>query len=144
MTMVNIPQTSPAPRRLPWGARLGRVAYVLCSWALVGAILFQVFFAGLALMADPKYLDLHYALGGMIGMLLVGMIPVALLGRLGWRITTLTAATYGLYTLQYALIEVPRDLGIIELRALHPVNALVMFWLATYLVRRSRQRLGHG
>jgi hypothetical protein len=67
------------------------------------------------------------------------MLIAAFVGRLPARAKWLSLAALLLIGLQYALVEI--DLP--GLAALHPVNALLIFWLAISLARwRSPARPG--
>jgi hypothetical protein len=124
-------------RRLSPLAWLSRLAYALGAALFAGCIVLQVFFAGLGALADPAYWALHRAFGPVIGFIPLALLPVGLVGRLPWRMVGLTALLFPLFVMQFIFLYAPLGLGVVELRALHAVNALVLFWAGAHLARRA-------
>lgn len=74
--------------------------------------------------------------------MLLSVIPVALLAlafpaRLARRDRWMTALMLALAFAQPLLPTYPGRMGVPILAALHPVNALVLFWLALWLAERA-------
>jgi hypothetical protein len=124
-------------RRQPPLTWLARLAYMLGAALFAGCIVLQVFVAGLGALADPAYWGLHRAFGPIIGLIPLALLPVGLVGRLPWRLLGLTALLFPLFVLQFIFLYAPLGLGVMELRALHAVNALVLFWVGAHLTRRA-------
>ncbi len=119
--------------------RSGGFVYRLRQFHLMLAVLFvttvvlQVFFAGLGVLVSPEYFGLHVSLGHLVSLPIFGLFITGLLGRSGWRSVGGSAALFFLYGLQYAFLEGTAG----PVRALHAVNALLMFWLALQLATRA-------
>src|SRR6187551_1620665 len=105
---------------------LGRIAFALVAWLFLIAIVVQVFLAGMGLFVPG--VDM-FAYHRQLGWLLHGgPIPVVLLAWAAGadrRTMWLSGALPGMrVALPFAA-------------ALHPVNALAIFWLAAAIARRS-------
>jgi hypothetical protein len=135
-TMIEEGQRRTERRLSPitWLARLG---YSLGAALFAGCVVLQVFFAGLGALADPAYWSLHRAFGPTIGLIPLALLPVALVGRLPWRMLGLTALLFPLFVMQFVFLYAPLGIGVMELRALHAVNALVLLWAGAHLARRA-------
>lgn len=113
-----------------------RTWFFIMAWALVVAILIQVFFAGAALLADPLYWDYHFIWGG------VGIPAVAGILALFIAVSKVSRNTLWLGIITFVLsFGTP---GFVVLRGtviagLHPVAAVILFGLAMILVLRSRE-----
>ena len=110
-----------------------RTAYCGVSWLIVGGLVLQFFFAGLALFADAS-IDGHAAFGYFLGIASIGLLALAHYGS--WLMRE-TAILVGLVVLQAALVWF--DALAPWLAALHPVNALVVVWWTYTLALRSRE-----
>jgi hypothetical protein len=121
--------------------RWARVGYFLVAWVFVLFVLIQVFLAGLSVFLGAQNWPTHVEFGHLFGPLSLALILLELLGRLPARAVWLTLLLALLYGLQYAFVEVPPAIGLPALSALHPVNALLIFWLALHLASRSRSFL---
>jgi hypothetical protein len=128
-------------RPLPAGAGNARTGFALGASLLVACVVLQVFFAGLGLMVDGDHMGLHRALGGVIGIFPMVMLPLGLLGRLPGRLLAATALLYLLYMLQYVFVSIPEAT---LLRAFHPVNALLFFWVSVRLMQAAWRLRQHG
>jgi hypothetical protein len=120
---------------LRYGSRVG---YLLVAWVFVLFVMAQVFLAGLSIFVGPAGWPRHVEFGHYFGPLSLALLVLALVGRLLRRTVLLTLLLMLLYSLQYVFIEVPPQIGLPELSALHPVNALLIFWLALSLALQSR------
>jgi hypothetical protein len=115
-----------------------RILYLVLALLFVGTIVLQVFFAGATLLVEARYLIDHRALGEAMWPLPVLMIVLSLTARLQKRFVLLSVLLLVLYVMQYAVIHVFPTLGMpIVFRALHAVNALLMFWVALHLARST-------
>ncbi|MGD9892610.1 MAG: DUF6220 domain-containing protein [Dehalococcoidia bacterium] len=119
-------------RQPPAYARFGRIAFAITATLLTGSIVLQVFFAGLGLMVDGDQMGLHRAMGGLIGLFPMVLLVLGLIGRVPGRVFGLVGLLYLLYVLQWVFVTVP-DLP--TMRALHPVNALLLFLVALQITR---------
>lgn len=120
-----------------WARRVCR----LVSGLLVLALLAQVFLAGLAVFGAPSWWAQHTFFGHLIGLLIVLLLLSSLTARVSGRATLLSGLLVLLMGLQYAFVDSHRWLAGLPIAALHPTNALVMFWVATAVMRAARAGL---
>jgi hypothetical protein len=124
-----------------------RLVYAAAAWLFVGAVVVQVFLAGLGLFAGAKNFDLH-AFFGFTVVHLISLLLVILgaLGRVGRRNMWLGVLLFVLIGVQVSLPGLRTDLPLAA--AIHPVNALLIFWLgaAHRLTGKARHRgaIGRG
>jgi len=137
VTEIDTSETHNQSQRLPAWARWGRVVYMLCAWLFAASIVLQVFFAGLAVLVNPSYFDLHRAFGPTIELFPILMLAAGVIGRLPRRVLALTTLGLVLFMFQYVFLYAMPRLGLPLLRALHAVNALALFWLAMYFGQRA-------
>jgi hypothetical protein len=116
--------------------RTVRIAFALVAWLFLIAIVVQVFLAGVGLfVAGVDTFSYHRQLGWLLH---GGPLPVLLLAwAAGADRTTiwLSVALLVLVAFQPFLPGMRADLPLVA--ALHPVNALVIFWLAVVVARRA-------
>ena len=120
--------------------RGARFAYAALAWAFVAAIVLQVFFIGLGLFVGPENLELHRNFGWILHLAPLPILVAAALARAG-RTRILQAA--GLVVLIFfvpILAAVRADLPYAA--ALHPVGALLAFWLGTVIARDATRLVG--
>ena len=127
---VSNPALNPASRsaRLLYALRL---LYLLLTFIFALLLALQVFFAGLGVLVSPAYFAWHVQLGHMLSLPIFALFIVGLVSLIGWRGVLIPVLLFVLYGLQYAFLEGLEG----PLRALHAVNALLLFWLATQLIR---------
>jgi hypothetical protein len=110
-----------------------RLVHALAAMAFVVAILVQVFLAGAALLqlggnGDFRtHADFGYSAVGIVALLVV---VTAALARVGRRRIGISALLLVLYIVQTILPVFKKDVPAIA--ALHPVNALILFALASW------------
>ncbi len=119
------------PRRRPAAFALTALAALVCS-----AVVTQFFLAGLGLLVDPRYLAWHSSFVHVIELSVIVMTVVALLTRRGAGLAGLSLVTLALIGVQYYLIHALDG----PWRALHVVNALVLF-CASWMIARRAARL---
>jgi uncharacterized protein DUF6220 len=120
--------------------RASRIAYAVLAWAFVAAIVLQVFFIGLGLFVGPENLELHRNFGWILHLAPLLILVAAALARAG-RTRILEAA--GLVVVIFfvpILAAVRADLPYAA--ALHPVGALLAFWLAIVIARDATSLVG--
>lgn len=123
-------------------ARIARHGYTFFCWVFLGCIVAQVYFAGLGLLVDSGYWSLHTRFGERIAVFVpIILLVLAIFSRFSWQLILLTGALFLLYDLQWFFLYAPITIsGELLLRALHPVNALALFWLTLTLMRmKTRQ-----
>lgn len=114
-----------------------RWAVLLLLSAFAGAVVLQLFLAGLGVFVDPVYFRWHVLSSRMLGPLLIAAIGLALFARAGVRFLAVAAVAFVLYGLQFMFVHVVSGSG----RALHVVNALLLFVLTQWLVGEVWRRL---
>lgn len=112
---------------------LARTVFLILAGLFAFGIVLQVFLAGVALMVDGDYLNMHRGIGYLVIFLTLPMLIADLAGRVSSRTRWMAIAAVTLSILQYVLIAAGDSVPI--LRAFHPVNALALFGLSIGLVR---------
>ena len=115
--------------------RLARVFYALLSSVFVACVLVQVFFAGVGAFGADW--DLHLTFVHLFGALPVLMIPVAFVGRMSWGSRLLPSLLVVMIGVQYATAN-----SAVPAAAVHPVNALLIFWVGLLVLRRAWSTVG--
>lgn len=125
-------------RRFSIHVRWARRGYVLVAGLFVVGIVIQVYIAGMAVFVDPANWSLHANFVHIIEWMPLIMLVLAFVGRLSSGLKWLPVGLFGLIIVQYATA-----LGFSDsvVAALHPVNALVIFGLATMTTHRAWQAL---
>ena len=120
--------------------RVMRVLYVVFAWVLALCLLIQVFLAGLGIFGSPALLSLHTTFVHFFEFLPILLILLALLGRTRHALVWLSLLLQVQIELQYFFAHFP----VAVVAALHPVNAVLLFWITIHLARRGRQFLHQG
>ena len=116
--------------RMPAYARAGGLLYALLASVFFACVCVQVFFAGMgAFGADWSW---HLTFVHLLEPLPLLMTPMAFVGRLPWALRLLPIGLLVLIGAQYALANTT-----VPAAALHPVNALVIFWVSLHVARRA-------
>lgn len=123
--------------RLPTRVRGARIAYAALAWAFVAAVAIQVFYAGLGIFVDSANWARHTSFVHTFELLPLILFGLAFAGRLRGGPRWLPLVLFVLLGMQYATAEAPGSM----FAALHPVNALLIFWGAVSLARRGWQAL---
>lgn len=123
------------PRR----GRRSRIAFRVVAWLFAACVVVQVLFAGLAIFDTPARWGWHTTFAHFFELLPLILLVLAFTGRLPHRARWLSLGAFLLIAMQYAFISLGRELGIPALAALHPVNALLIFWVALLLARAARR-----
>ena len=121
--------------------RAARYAYVVLAWAFVAGVIVQVFLIGMALFDGAGFAEAHVNLGWILHLAPILVLLAAALSRAGrrhWRWALALAAVVFVVPI-LATPALRADLP--ALAALHPVGALVTFWLAVVVARNSLDAL---
>jgi hypothetical protein len=119
--------------------RGARYAFVVLAWAFVVGVVLQVFFIGLGLFAGSENLELHVSFGWILHLFPVLILVAAALARAGrTRILQATALAVTVFIVPI-LATLRADTPV--LAALHPVGALLAFWLAIVVARGATSLL---
>lgn len=121
-----------------------RIGFAVAAWLYFVGIVIQVFFAGAGLFELTDW-TVHVALGWGLGSAPVLLLVLAIAARVDRRTALLTAGLTVAAIIQPELAAARNEAPV--LAALHPVNALLVFWLAwlvagraTASVRQARDR----
>ena len=116
--------------RMPAYARAGGLLYALLASVFFVGVSVQVFFAGMgAFGADWSW---HLTFVHLLEPLPLLMTPMAFVGRLPWALRLLPVGLLVLIGAQYAFANTT-----VPAAALHPVNALLIFWVSLHVARRA-------
>lgn len=114
-----------------------RIGFAAAAWLYLAGVVVQVFFAGASLFELTDW-TAHSGLGWLLGSLPILLLVLALASRVDrrtvWLTIGLTVAAFIQPELAAARDEAP------VVAALHPVNAMLVFWLAWTVARRSTTR----
>lgn len=119
-----------------------RQVHAVAAWVFVGSIVVQVFLAGAAipqLGGNGSFAD-HRNVGYMIGVITLALLLAAIAARASRRRIGQAAGLLVLYVIQSSLPYM--DPALPFAAALHPVNALVMFWLGVVYARQVWRERG--
>lgn len=116
-----------------------RQVHAWVAWAVVGAIVIQVLLAGLAIaqLGGTGSFVTHVDMGRIFGIGFLLLVVTALLAGAGRRRVLQAAGLLGLFIVQSFLPYMDDALGLPIIAALHPVNALLLFWLAVLYARAT-------
>lgn len=115
-------------------ARAARYVYLALAWLFVVGVLVQVFFIGLALFGDRDTVALHVNFGWILHLVPLLILGAAALGRVGRR-RILETAALAVVVFLVPIFATMRDVAVIA--ALHPVSAVIAFWLAVVVARSA-------
>ncbi len=118
--------------------RGARYAYVGFAWAFLAGLVIQVFFAGLGLFAGSGNFNSHVSLGWILHLAPILIVGAAALSREERR-RFFVAVALAVTVFIVPILVLLRDSSPV-IAALHPVGALISFWLAI-LVARNATRL---
>lgn len=113
---------------------IARRIFAVASWVFLGAVLVQVFLAGAGLFKLTDF-TLHTDFGWLLSAMPIVLVVLARMARVDRRTTQLTVALLAVAIIQPELAAARHDYPVVA--ALHPVNALLLFWLAWLVARRS-------
>jgi hypothetical protein len=113
--------------------QLSRQVHAGVAWLLVGAIVVQVWLAGMAIpqLGGTGSFENHRNLGYLIGLVTLVLFLTSLPTGLGRRRILQSLGILGLYIVQSSLPY----MGANVIEGLHPVNAVVMFVVSLVYAR---------
>jgi hypothetical protein len=104
-----------------------RYAFLGLVWIYLAGIVVQTFLAGAALFSPGRDFELHRNLGYLLHLAPIGLLMVAVVGRVGREIISWTVALLIVQGIQPLLPMLRANLPLVA--ALHPVLVLAIFWL---------------
>ncbi len=114
------------------GFAWARTGYRVLAWILLASIVIQVFLAGIAVFGGAANWGMHRGFVHLFELLPLVMTPLAFIGRLPRGLRWHPLVVFFLIGLQYALAQAGNPVA-----ALHPVNALLIFWVTLGMARGS-------
>lgn len=114
--------------------QIARLVFAGLAWLFLGLIVVQVFLAGLGLFAGEGF-GLHREFGYLVSGVPLLVLAAAVMARAGRRTVMLVAGLFAVTFIQTVLPILQSDLPLVA--ALHPPTALLIFWLALVVGRRS-------
>ena len=126
--------------------RAVRIVFMWLERAFLAGLVLQLFFIGFGVFprkGDSNPFGLHRSWGFILADIAVVLFLLAIAARLGWR-TVLLAFVVGLLTFlaQPLLVSARHKAPVVA--ALHPVDALLIFWLTLVLMRRASALVSSG
>jgi hypothetical protein len=117
---------------------VGRSVFAGACWLFLLAVVVQVFLAGAGLF---KLMDFtpHGSLGWILPLFPLVLLLLAWIARVDRRTVVLSIALLVATMIQPELAAARNEYPV--LAAFHPVNALLIFWLAWTVARRSSELL---
>ena len=114
-----------------------RYAYFALAWGFLAGVVVQVFFIGLALFAGSNNMALHVNLGWILHLVPILILVAAALARAGRQQILLAAALAVIVFIVPILVSLRESAPVVA--ALHPVGALLAFWVAVFVARNASQ-----
>jgi hypothetical protein len=113
--------------------------YLGLTLLFAGGVLVQVFLAGAGIFSSGAWLGLHGAFAILLFLLSIGLLILSFVARLPQAVKWQSALLVLLIMLQWFWIYGVGDLGLPLLKAIHPVNALLIFALPLWQIARVRR-----
>ena len=114
--------------------QIWRLVYAILAVLFMAGLIVQVFLAGVGLFGAGD-LELHRDVGYWLPLIPLLMLPIAWPARPGRGIVWLNVALFVAAFVQTLLPSLRGSVALIA--ALHPVNALLLFWLGLTIARRA-------
>lgn len=111
-----------------------RSVFAIFAWLFFAAVVYQVFLAGMGLLGDGD-MESHVGFGWTIPLFTFPLLIMVWPAHLDRRTVGLTILLVVLTFIQTSLPQLRTDAPAVA--ALHPVNALAIFWVSLTIARRS-------
>ncbi|WP_267643920.1 DUF6220 domain-containing protein [Haloarchaeobius amylolyticus] len=125
----NFDKKTDASPRIRWAT----YSYLGAAVLLTASILIQVYIAGMAVFVDSARWSTHVSFGNVLPVFLLLLVVLAFIGRLSRIHKVLPVVIFLLYFVQFSTAHRFGSL----VGAVHPVNAVVIFWLSTVTIRHA-------
>lgn len=120
--------------------RVGRVSFLVLGWLVLAGVAAQFLLAGMSLFMRPTIWETHIGVGFTIVFAFPLAVAAGLLGREPRGAWGRLGLLFLIYAVQTTLPSF-RQNGPLFLAALHPLNALLMFWMTLVYIRSARRAL---
>ena len=111
-----------------------RTIFAIVAWIFVGAVVVQVFLAGIGLFGAGS-MSLHREFGYYVPMVALFVLIAAAVARSGSRLIGAAGVLLVISIIQTSLPYLKEDVPFVA--ALHPVNALAIAWLGLLIANRA-------
>ncbi|OOC57580.1 DUF6220 domain-containing protein [Paenibacillus ihbetae] len=118
--------------------RFARVGFLLLAWLFSASVALQVFLAGLALFVDSSNWSSHMSFARYFSFLPLLMAVLARTARLPSRLIWRCIGLFGMILGLFLTAIFSSRIG--GLAALHPVIALLLFWVSLDIIRSKKQQ----
>lgn len=108
-----------------------RILFLIGIWLFIACLLIQVFLAGMAVFISPSWWAMHIMFAHIIGFLALILLAVVFLGRFQQKVLASAGMIVFLVLMQGITIHLSHIPNLSLTAAFHPVNALLLFWVAT-------------
>jgi Family of unknown function (DUF6220) len=121
-----------------FGKKSLRIPFLLGICLYVACLLIPLFTVGMSVFIKPSWWANHVLFSHIIGALGLILLLVALFGRFPKEIWRLAGLMNILFFVQGSTVHLSSILPVFSLSAaFHPVNALLLFWTATAIARKT-------
>lgn len=117
--------------------RVGRVSFLALGWLFLAGVATQFLLAGMSLFMRPGIWETHIGVGFTIGWIFPLAAIAGLVGREPGRAWGRLGLLFLVYLVQTTLPSF-RGMGLLLVAALHPLNALLVFWMTLVFIRNAR------
>ncbi|HEY8529826.1 MAG TPA: DUF6220 domain-containing protein [Paenibacillaceae bacterium] len=114
--------------------KYSRWGFAACAWIFALLVAVQVFIAGLATFVDSAHWNTHTLFVRILEVFPLLMFILSFFGKVPAALRWLSLALILLIVLQYVTANMS---SVPEVGALHPVIAMIMFWLAVFTASRA-------
>ncbi|HET7578752.1 MAG TPA: DUF6220 domain-containing protein [Bacillales bacterium] len=123
------------------GNHLSRFIYAFFAWLFFACVVVQVFLAGMATFGDASYWGKHMTFVHFFELVPIVLFILSFIGRLRGGLRWWPLILLALIYVQYITANIGKVVSTDFVAALHPVNALVIFWIAMVTaIRASKVR----
>ncbi|BBH22708.1 hypothetical protein Back11_40530 [Paenibacillus baekrokdamisoli] len=130
------------PVTKPAGAGYIRLIILLLASLFLISVLIEVFLAGMASLVNATHWKDHTTFVHFFEMLPVGIFVLSFVAKIGGAVRWLSLTLVGFIGLQYITVNLVDTIPM--LAAMHPVFAIVLFWLSIVMVKKSFVVWRHG
>jgi len=114
--------------------KYSRWGFAACAWIFALLVAVQVFIAGLATFVDPAHWNTHTHFVPVMEVFPLLMFILSFFGRVPAALRWWSLFLIALIVLQYVTANLDSAPAV---GALHPVIAMIMFWVAVFVATRA-------
>lgn len=144
MTIQQTDQPTITGGSIPYGKKALRTPFLIGIRLFIACLLIQLLTVGMAVFVNPSWWTNHNLFSHFIGVLGLLLFLVTLFGRFPRTIVMLTGLMNVLFFVQGSTANLVRFPQLALGAAFHPVNALLLFWIAMAIARKTQCLLVDG